>query len=82
MTKRFYSSELNALHYHSINRSTQDGIAAHPEPIDELYKALSVQISQACFGASLPSSPTKESSFFYGLWKNLGDLIPLLLRKQ
>lgn len=47
LTKSFSSSELNALHYYLISRSTQAGITAHPESIDELYKASSVQISQS-----------------------------------
>lgn len=47
LTKSFYSSELNALHYYLISRSTQAGITAHPEPVDELCKAFSVQISQS-----------------------------------
>lgn len=45
--KEFYSSELNALHYYLISRSTQAGITVHPELIDELYKAFSVHISQS-----------------------------------
>lgn len=47
LTKSFYSSELNALHYYLISRSTQAGITVHPELIDDLYKAFSVNISQS-----------------------------------
>lgn len=32
LTKSFHSSELNALHYYLISRSTQAGITAHPGP--------------------------------------------------
>lgn len=80
-TKSFYSSELNALHYYLISRSTQAGITTHPEPIDELYKAFFLCLKPVLVLFS-PSNPTKKSFCLHGLWKIIRDLILLLLRNQ
>lgn len=80
-TKRFYSSELNALCYYLISRSTQAGITTHPEPIDEPYKAFFCCLKLVLVLFS-PSSPTKKSFCFHGLWENMRDLLLLLLRNQ
>lgn len=70
LIRSFYSSELSALHYYLISRSTQAGITTHPEPIEELYKAFF--LSETCFGAYFSlSNPTKKSFCFHGLWKNM-----------
>lgn len=82
LTKSSYSSELSALHYYLLRRSTQAGITAHPESTKQLYKTFLCADFLGLLWCFSRSNPTEKSLFFHGLWNNMRDLILLLLRKQ